>query len=184
MQGLAQPSPPLGRLGAGPHEEAQLAVRSPAQTQGLLEGGQRLAELAALQAGPALRVEPVRPLGGLLQPRLDVGDLVPDVLREDVRVDDDVPRRLQPVAEVAEENPVRAGAKARVASAAQFFPAPVEPRILTSGEAFALQPMTIEEAVSDAEFNDRDLLIFHNLSGELFVLHRCRDGQLELVEIP
>ena len=93
-------------------------------------------------------------------------------------------RRLQPVAEVAEEKPVRAGAKARVASAAQFFPAPVEPRILTSGEAFALQPMTIEEAVSDAEFNDRDLLIFHNLSGELFVLHRCRDGQLELVEIP
>ena len=44
--------------------------------------------------------------------------------------------------------------------------------------------MTVEEAVKDAEFRDRDLLVFHNLSGELFVLHRRRDGQLELVEIP
>jgi len=47
-----------------------------------------------------------------------------------------------------------------------------------------LKPMTIEEAVKDAEFRDRDLLVFHNLSGELFVLHRRRDGQMELVEIP
>jgi putative sigma-54 modulation protein len=60
----------------------------------------------------------------------------------------------------------------------------VEPHIVTSGEAFALKPMTIEEAVKDAEFRDRDLLVFHNLAGELFVLHRRRDGQLELVEIP
>ena len=56
--------------------------------------------------------------------------------------------------------------------------------MVTSGEAFALKPMPIEEAVKDAEFRDRDLLIFHIQSGELFVLHRRRDGQLELVEIP
>jgi putative sigma-54 modulation protein len=60
----------------------------------------------------------------------------------------------------------------------------VEPHILASGEAFALKPLTIEEAVKDAEFRDRDLLIFHNPAGELFVLHRRRDGQMELVEIP
>jgi putative sigma-54 modulation protein len=60
----------------------------------------------------------------------------------------------------------------------------VEPHIVTSGEAFALKAMTIEEAVKEAEFRDRDLLVFHNLAGELFVLHRRRDGQLELVEIP
>ena len=60
----------------------------------------------------------------------------------------------------------------------------VEPHIVKSGEAIALKPMTIEEAVKEAEFRDRDLLIFRNLSGELFVLHRRRDGQMELVEIP
>ncbi len=48
----------------------------------------------------------------------------------------------------------------------------VEPHIVTSGEAIALTAMTIEEAVKDTEFRDRDLLIFHNLAGELFVLHR------------
>ena len=59
-----------------------------------------------------------------------------------------------------------------------------EPHILKSGEAIALRAMTIEEAVKEAEFRDRDLLIFHNSAGDLFVLHRRRDGQMELVEIP
>jgi putative sigma-54 modulation protein len=44
--------------------------------------------------------------------------------------------------------------------------------------------MTIEEAVKEAEFRDRDLLIFRNLTGEQYVLHRRRDGQMELVELP
>ena len=44
--------------------------------------------------------------------------------------------------------------------------------------------MTMEEAVKDAEFRDRDLLIFRTVAGEMFVLHRRRDGQMELVEIP
>jgi len=48
----------------------------------------------------------------------------------------------------------------------------VEPHILTSGEAIAMKAMTIEEAVKEAEFRDRDLLVFRNLTGELFVLHR------------
>ncbi len=47
-----------------------------------------------------------------------------------------------------------------------------------------MRPMTIEEAVKDAEFRDRDLLIFRNSGGDMFVLHRRRDGQMELVEIP
>jgi putative sigma-54 modulation protein len=96
-------------------------------------------------------------------------------------------RAAQPVADIIEEKPVRAAAKARAAIAVHSFPsrkAVVEPHIVTSGEAFALKAMTIEEAVKEAEFRDRDLLVFHNLSGELFVLHRRRDGQLELVEIP
>jgi putative sigma-54 modulation protein len=63
-------------------------------------------------------------------------------------------------------------------------PAVVEPHILSAAEALAIRPMTIEEAVKEAEFRDRDLLIFRNLAGDLFVLHRRRDGKMELVEIP
>jgi putative sigma-54 modulation protein len=77
--------------------------------------------------------------------------------------------------------------KARASIAVHSFPssaAVVEPHILKNGEAIALKPMTIEEAVKDAEFRDRDLLIFHTASGDMFVLHRRRDGQMELVEIP
>jgi putative sigma-54 modulation protein len=93
----------------------------------------------------------------------------------------------QPVADDSEDKPVRPGKKARAAIAEISSPArkaAAEPHIVTSGEAFALKAMTIEEAVKEAEFSDRDLLVFHNLAGELFVLHRRRDGQLELVEIP
>jgi putative sigma-54 modulation protein len=96
-------------------------------------------------------------------------------------------RPAQPLADDSEEKPERTGTKARVAIAVHSSPtrkAVVEPHIVTSGEAFALKAMTIEEAVKEAEFSDRDLLVFHNLAGELFVLHRRRDGQLELVEIP
>lgn len=81
----------------------------------------------------------------------------------------------------------RKPAKPRAEIAVHSFPAPatvVEPHILTSGEAIALRPMTVEEAVKEAEFRDRDLLIFRNSAGDLFVLHRRRDGQMELVEVP
>lgn len=78
-------------------------------------------------------------------------------------------------------------ARARASIPAHSFPpeaAVVEPHIVTTGEAIALKPMTVEEAVKEAEFRDRDLLVFRSPAGELFVLHRRRDGQMELVEIP
>ena len=78
-------------------------------------------------------------------------------------------------------------AKASTSIAVHSFPvakAVVVPHILSSGEALALKPMTIEEAVKDTEFRDRDLLIFRNRAGDLYVLHRRRDGQMELVEVP
>ena len=81
----------------------------------------------------------------------------------------------------------RAASKARTSIAVHSFPARptvVEPHIVSSAEAIALKPMTIEEAVKETEFRDRDLLVFRNNSGDLFVLHRRRDGQMELVEIP
>jgi putative sigma-54 modulation protein len=63
-------------------------------------------------------------------------------------------------------------------------PAVVEPHILSASEALAIRPMTIEEAVKEAEFRDRDLLVFRDLASNLFVLHRRRDGTMELVEVP
>jgi ribosome hibernation promoting factor len=93
--------------------------------------------------------------------------------------------RISPLDESGEAKPT--GAKARASIAVHSFPANhavVEPHIVKNGEAIALRPMTIEEAVKDAEFRDRDLLIFRNVSGDVFVLHRRRDGQMELVEIP
>jgi putative sigma-54 modulation protein len=95
--------------------------------------------------------------------------------------------RIDPDAEAEESKPARPAANARASIAIHSFPsnaAVVEPHVLKNGEAIALRPMTIEEAVKDAEFRDRDLLIFHTAAGDMFVLHRRRDGQMELVEIP
>jgi putative sigma-54 modulation protein len=85
------------------------------------------------------------------------------------------------------ENGKLTRAKVKTAIAVHSFPTSttvVEPHILSSGEAIAVKPMTIEEAVKDCEFRDRDLLIFRNRAGDLYVLHRRRDGQIELVEVP
>ena len=79
------------------------------------------------------------------------------------------------------------GKQTKAAIAVHSFPGKamvVEPHILSASEALAIRPMTIEEAVKEAEFRDRDLLIFRSLSGELYVLHRRRDGKMELVEVP
>jgi len=79
------------------------------------------------------------------------------------------------------------GKKTKAAITVHSFPgkpAVVEPHILSAAQALAIRPMTIEEAVKEAEFQDRDLLVFRNLAGDLFVLHRRRDGKMELVEIP
>jgi putative sigma-54 modulation protein len=94
-------------------------------------------------------------------------------------------RPAQPEAAAGDGKPVRG--KARASIAVHSFPARatvVEPHIVKSGEAIAMRPMTIEEAVKDAEFRNRDLLIFRTIAGDVFVLHRRRDGQMELVEIP
>jgi len=115
----------------------------------------------------------------LVNKRLPKGDKVltaPPVARPKARV--------EPDAGDEDGAPPR---NARASIAVHSFPARatvVEPHIVKNGEAIALRPMTIEEAVKDAEFRDRDLLIFRTAAGETFVLHRCRDGQMELVEIP
>jgi putative sigma-54 modulation protein len=95
--------------------------------------------------------------------------------------------RVSPSSNGADEMPERPQLRPRASIAVHSFPAKptiVEPHILKNGEAIAIRPLTIEEAVKEAEFRDRDLLIFRTVSGDTFVLHRRRDGQMELVEIP
>ena len=96
-----------------------------------------------------------------------------------------VARTKTRAAEPDEAKPAKG--KARTTIRVHSFPAKpaiVEPHILSSAEAIALKPMTMEEAVKEAEFRDRDLLIFSTPAGASFVLHRRRDGQMELVELP
>jgi putative sigma-54 modulation protein len=95
-------------------------------------------------------------------------------------------RAAQPDSEDAVAKPTRARKKASAVIAVHSFPnrkTIVEPHLVTSSEAVALKAMTIEEAVKEAEFRDRDLLVFRNPAGELHVLYRRRDGEMELVEL-
>lgn len=59
-----------------------------------------------------------------------------------------------------------------------------EPHVVRSLDSVALRPMTIEEAVKEAEFRDREVFVFRNTDGTLCVLHRKRDGKMELIEAP
>jgi ribosome hibernation promoting factor len=59
-----------------------------------------------------------------------------------------------------------------------------EPHVVRSLDSVALRPMTIEEAVKEAEFRDREVFVFRNPEGTLCVLHRKRDGKMELIEAP
>lgn len=97
------------------------------------------------------------------------------------------PRSRATAPPAAEEPTRRNHGRTRTAIAVHSYPTRttiVEPHVLKSAEAVALKPMTIEEAVKEAEFRDRDILIFRNKAGDLFVLHRRRDGEMELVEVP
>jgi putative sigma-54 modulation protein len=96
-------------------------------------------------------------------------------------------RAGQPDGEEGTESTGRRKNGARTAIAVHSFPgapAVVEPHIIKSSEAVAMRPLTIEEAVKEVEFRDRDLLVFRNPAGDLFVMHRRRDGHIELLEVP
>ncbi|MCL5263459.1 MAG: ribosome-associated translation inhibitor RaiA [Acidobacteria bacterium] len=82
----------------------------------------------------------------------------------------------------------RAAAKPVVPVTVHSFPAKkpvIEPHVVRSLDSVALRPMTLEEAVKEAEFRDRDVFVFRrNSDGALCVLHRKRDGKMELIEAP
>jgi putative sigma-54 modulation protein len=60
-----------------------------------------------------------------------------------------------------------------------------EVHIVRSEDAVAMRPMSLEEAIKEAHFKDRDVFVFHDLKGKLMVLHRRRrDDKMELIEVP
>jgi putative sigma-54 modulation protein len=59
-----------------------------------------------------------------------------------------------------------------------------EVHLVRSDEAVALRPMTLEEAIKEAHFRDRDVFVFRDRKGKVMVLHRTRDGKMELIEAP
>ena len=77
--------------------------------------------------------------------------------------------------------------KAVVPLLVHTFPAvarTTEVHLVRSDDAVALQPMTLEEAIKEAHFRDRDVFVFRDPKGKLMILHRTRDGKMELIEAP
>ncbi len=59
-----------------------------------------------------------------------------------------------------------------------------EVHLVRSEDAVALRPLTLEEAIKEAHFRDRDVFVFRDPKGKVMVLHRTRDGKMELIEAP
>jgi putative sigma-54 modulation protein len=59
-----------------------------------------------------------------------------------------------------------------------------EVHLVHSKDSVALRPMTLEEAIKEAHFRDRDVFVFRDPKGKVMVLHRTREGKMELIEAP
>ncbi len=101
--------------------------------------------------------------------------------------------RIPPLTEEAKELPApkkpngNGHTRQMVPVTVHSFPARVpvhEPHIVRSADSVAIRPMTLEEAVKEAEFRDRDVFVFRDHEGQVKVLHRKRDGKMELIEAP
>src|SRR5271163_2429186 len=59
-----------------------------------------------------------------------------------------------------------------------------EVHLVHARDSVALRPMTLEEAIKEAHFRDKDVFIFRDPKGKVIILHRTRDGKMELIEAP
>jgi putative sigma-54 modulation protein len=57
-----------------------------------------------------------------------------------------------------------------------------EAHLVRSPDSVAARPLTIEEAIKECEFRDREVFVFRDKAGQVKVLHRKKDGKLELIE--
>jgi putative sigma-54 modulation protein len=93
----------------------------------------------------------------------------------------------EPMATEAAPKAMAATAPASASMVVHKFPAvakSTEVHLVRSDEAVALRPMTLEEAIKEAHFRDRDVFVFRDPKGKVMVLHRTRDGKMELIEAP
>lgn len=85
------------------------------------------------------------------------------------------------------ETAVGLGEKTAVGVLVHKFPAvakSTEVHLVRSEDAVAMRPMTLEEAIKEAHFRDRDVFVFRDPKGKVMVLHRTREGKMELIEAP
>jgi putative sigma-54 modulation protein len=90
-------------------------------------------------------------------------------------------------AEEAMETALGLAESATVSVTVHKFPSvakTTEVHLVRSADSVALRPMTLEEAIKEAHFRDRDVFVFRDPKGKLMVLHRTRDGKMELIEAP
>ncbi len=59
-----------------------------------------------------------------------------------------------------------------------------EAHVVRTDDSVALKPMTLEEAIKECEFRDREVFVFRDPTGKVKVLHRRKDGKMELIEAP
>jgi putative sigma-54 modulation protein len=59
-----------------------------------------------------------------------------------------------------------------------------EVHLIRSSDAVSVRPLTLEEAIKEAHFRDRDVFVFRDPKGKVMILHRTRDGKMELIEAP
>lgn len=59
-----------------------------------------------------------------------------------------------------------------------------EAHVVKSADSVSYRPLTLEEAVKEAEFRDREVFVFRDPQGKVKVLHRKKDGKMELIEAP
>ena len=67
------------------------------------------------------------------------------------------------------------------------FPAIVkmaEAHVVKSQDSVSHTPMTLEEAIKECEFRDREVFVFRDNEGKVKVLHRTKSGKMELIEAP
>jgi putative sigma-54 modulation protein len=81
-------------------------------------------------------------------------------------------------------NGTKSAANGMAGRSASRLAAEAEPHVVRSIEAIDLRPMSLEQAVKEAEFRDREVFVFLDTSGVIKVLHRKRDGLMELIELP
>lgn len=59
-----------------------------------------------------------------------------------------------------------------------------EPHVVHCADCVSERPMSLDEAVKESELRDKDVFVFRDPTGDLQVLHRRRDGVMELIALP